>query len=177
MVAVVVLGLIVAALWRLRAANDEESLVTTTIDDPLPGDVARRDSLRSGGIHVPTEGIDEEASDEATGDFASSAETAEGEEPTQPAQRRQELAGAVKHAPVSQEEEFAARVAISEEIFGTQGPFECDTICDCEPGEGCDTGAGICIPGLFGGRCCEWDDCPPGAPCVTSDGDADVCPE
>lgn len=156
-------------------ANDGSLPMTTTVEDPLPGDAALLNSLDREGLEVPIERVDVQGTDGATPDAASSADVAGDEEPSQPIQRRQQLAGAVEYAPVSQEEELAARIAISEEVFGADGPFECDSICDCEPGEGCDTGAGICIPGLFGGRCCEWDECPPGSPCVTAEGHSDVC--
>lgn len=172
---------LVAAGWWLFSWNEKES---SSVDNNDKGarTVEQADTASSGVQQVPRmeqsfelsvgerDVSDSVSSDSFEEDI--SAENTKSEDAT----TFEELAGGQRYMVPSAARETEARRAISETVFGEQGPVECEDICDCQPGEGCDSGAGICVPGLFAGRCCDWEgNCPPGAPCTVRDGTQSYC--
>lgn len=76
------------------------------------------------------------------------------------------------------EAEREARIAISRDVFGEEGPITCASVCDCPPGFGCQGGSNRCVPSMISGRCCSWEtDCPTGQTCIDENGDSGTCAE
>jgi hypothetical protein len=180
---IVIVALIVSvgAWFVLSDESSEESAPVTTSPEAFETDVST--TRTAGSREEPHEFSSGERQDtlEASGppvEPVGQVDQAEEQDRTEEradVQRFEELAGSQRFAVPDPDREREARIAVTRQTFGDAGPRACETVCDCEPGEGCDTSAGICIPGLPAGRCCEWEECPFGAPCTTTSGEPSTC--
>lgn len=173
-VAVVAIA-VIALVWAMGTPAPE----APRTEEPAVIDPPRATTDRAPASAV-TDGVETtESSRPSTlvaGDAGHEAPTASSVEKRGPEPRMESLAGSEHYALPDPERERQAREAISREVFGDEGPTRCETVCDCADGEGCDTGAGLCVPGLFSGPCCLDARCPSGSACTNPDGSPGLCP-